>query len=674
MAEELRQDNPPVQPLRTWDEVAADGRYQKLPPEEKSLVQRQWFEEKWKTLGIQEQPKAYGRTQKELAWSQFQGTLSGKPSEKEPWLVTHAPDIGGLAGGIAGIEGGPVTAVPFAAAGGAIGNFVREAWRREYSPATAASSFEEKIGSAAASAAEQGVGEGVGQLGNALVSKAYSPIRARLMPKEGAPEAQALLQKHGGSLSVGQAVGMEDLEAISRNAIFSRGEYRALDAKNKKAILMARNDLLGDLTNLPPDQITRGAGDLYQKAIQKGEEAHQKLSSQLYGQLDDEISMALRPRLIQAGKVTPRKDIVDMTQAKAWANAQINDYRARGSSPPAPLVDFLNTPDRLTFQQAFDKRSDLLSSSRDASRAASERSQINKGAYDDLARRTQTAMDTGAQKLNSSVYQKYREASDFYREGKQAFTDDVIVKLSQSTPERVAESLFRPGNETEILRAKEVLQKAAHYGREINFGDTWGNMQAAWLTKQLESRAVIDAEQGAKGSALWKTMNADKDRRTFNAVFEPHERQRIKTFIDAVDMSQKDPSRFTRVGMFMQGTALTGLLFAGASGLSDTTAPYGAPAAITSTAILLTPEVIGRIMTRPGIVNKLTGALKLPRNSPQGVQAQKDLIPSLLEFGGKVVRAGVDATGNVVLKQTLPTLSRSVLVPQAEEKVKEWTR
>jgi hypothetical protein len=367
------------------------------------------------------------------------------------------PAVGATLGGLAG---GGLLSVPFAAAGGALGE--------------AGKQLLEGGSVDPVSVAKEGAWQGAMQAGGLgaakLLGKVAAPLTKKLEPKVG--ELVDAFKSYGGKFSPAQVTSsklMDTVEEIAGESLTGRETVTKFRLGQKEAVGRFVEDLSSKLgTSADPADVGRIALD----AIEGNFETFNRAAKTMYGQVD----------------TLSKGAVVSLTGLKSFAKEQLLVAEARkgigGSMAGDSLLSKVTElPDTMTFKQAQSLRSGLWDELHN--------SLANRDKATGLAKRflalTDDAMETGAKGLGNDAYQAWRDANSFYRTNKEVFKTKLIARLSKDNPEIIVDQVFRPGRVSNIQKVREALKGTP---------EAWDQLKGAYFNKLItqssdESGSVI---------------------------------------------------------------------------------------------------------------------------------------------------------------------------------------
>ena len=516
--------------------------------------------------------------------------------------VDQLPLIGSIVGGTAGALGGPVISAAGTALGTSVGTSAKQiiqnlSGEKELSPADTIKEQAINVGTQTAfDLAGSGVVGGINKL-----AKAVSPAI-----REGVSGAQSLIAGKGGSLSaaqVAESAPIELAEAFARSGAGGKHAFLQLDKANTKALDAITEDIISSASTKPLSDIR--VGKLFQSAIKRGEDAHQYAASQLYANLDN--AMMGKGIAVDTG---PIKQFASSLKSRLAEINNVGKTEAGGK-----LIDSLEgLPPNLSFSTAHELRSSLLQTIRDLKASGSEGRAIMNATI--AVKRLEAEMETSAKVAGPDFFKQYRGASEFYKSGKNAFDNDVIVRLMETQPERVGESLFASGNVSEIIKAKQALNEAQRFAaqnpssaKKVDAQSIYNRMQAGYLRGMFGAKGATNTQGETVGLNILKELSTSKTDRTFGVMFSPEQKKLISDFGVAAQLALRNkPSGFGTLAPIVQASAALDLV-SGSAGGPSTNSP------LADIGILVSPYVLATMLTNPKTANMLITGLKLPQGS-----------------------------------------------------------
>ena len=584
----------------TIEAELADGRVLEFPDGTRPEIIQATVK---KLLTTQGAPSESGRV---LGPTDFLSDLiSGKNEARQDVArsaVEQLPMIGSIVGGVAGSFGGPALSAGGTALGTSVGTSAKQiiqniSGEKSLSPTDTLKEQAVNVGTQTAlDLAGSGIVGGINR-----IAKAVSPSI-----REGVGKAQELISPKGGSLSgaqVAESAPIELAEAFARSGAGGKHAFIQLDKSNAKALDSITDDIINAASSKPMSDLR--VGKLFQSAVKRGEDAHSYASTQLYANFDN----AIFGKNI-AVDAEPIKQIASSIKSRLASINNVGKTEAGGK-----LIDSLEgLPPKLSFSTAHELRSSLLQTIRDLKSSGTEGRAIMNATI--AVKRLEAEMETSAKAAGPELYKQYRGASEFYKSGKAAFDNDVIVKLMETQPERVGESLFASGNVSEVIKAKQALVEAQRFAaqnpssiKKIDAENIFNRMQAGYLRGMFGAKGTTNPQGETVGLNILKELSTSKTDRTFNVLFSPEQKQAISEFGSAAQLALRNkPSGFGTLAPIVQASAALDLA-SGTAGGPSTNSPFA------DIGILVSPYVLATMLTSPKTAQMLITGLKLPAGS-----------------------------------------------------------
>ena len=569
--------------------------------------------------------------------------------------ATFGPDptdlvtVPAVASGVSKFIGG----VLFAGVGGAGGTGYQQLYRMNQ-PGAAAKSlselYKEQAIAFAKSSAEETFGFGVAKVGG----KILAPLKSKLIPgvtrlgkklgeaakrmgvSDLSPYAQKLLKKKGVFLTSAQKTesrGMDFVESATEGSIFGGNRLHQL-----KRVLMPK--AFKQFTKETSDKFWQEAGErltpaetgnLFVDTVLKGKQALSRIHRMMYSQVDDitgDITKTIKITkevpgsiLTETGKpftktiTTEAKRAVDLRPVKKAALEIIEKAKkskALGSSGPIrKLAQKVKSWDDFaeTFMDAHAMRSDILEEVRKLEGRFNIKLPKVHRAAEKLAGLTDDAMEVAAKNHSKNAHIAWRAANKSYKEGADKYGDELVkgaLALARKSPEKVANSVFKPHGTQTLSRLKNVMDDK-----------TYKTLLASWIDGTIEKSSSAD------GIVLGKTFKnkiTKMGSEMLNKMFDSPEHLRDVLDIGELGAILQAPTgggggmivQLTQAGAVVEiGTGL----FTGQPGIRKG-----------SGAILFGPAILGRMLSNPTATKWLSEGLLLPANTPQGAALAARLI------------------------------------------------
>jgi len=383
--------------------------------------------------------------------------------------------------------------------------------------------------------AGQAVGEGIAT----GVTRTLSPFG-----KQVNPEALAVSKRYGveplpseiiDETSFGSNL-MKEMEEISGKTIGGTPQVKRVRDLNFKALQVFKDDVLD---NVAPETRPSVLKELVGNAIEGNENAFRRVSGGMYKKVDraTQVSPSSLSAKAFANKTLEKVGAVDRIAAKQGG--------ADASALVRQLEQVAKLPDNISFEQASEIRSQLLATIR------ADRSPVGgriKGTASVIADMLDRNMREAARRGGSNVYDLYRDASEFYRKGKQLFNSSIVAKIADKDPEELARFVFSPRSGEDISRVKEAINPTTFRNIRSNTNpETWQRFKRAGLETLIDSQVFQKVSQQTgdeflRGANLYQALKGMGDE-TLSAWLNPAEKEAVMKFAKfASRVSTKEPS------------------------------------------------------------------------------------------------------------------------------------
>ena len=469
-------------------------------------------------------------------------------------------------------------------------------------------------------------GELLGRPVGAVVNKALAPFK-------GSVDATGLeVQRMFPDALPNQVADSRALDAATAVAEASlAGGKRVSD---RKALMgtQAQQEAFGIVHRYGGPISAEKAGDVFQEALEGNTAAFKQHAGKLYADVDraaaghkvslqglkDFAAEQLEKRAGIPGEVSGNRGLKMLQQvAKAGedpaVDAQTKELaEALGVSPEelakpayASIRSQLGVTDQpmaldMSFQQAQTYRSDLLSFIR---RAKNEKDDVARGVATQLLKRLDEAMDASAA-ANPALADVYKVANTFYRQGKQKYESALLRGLAEEYPEKVVETLVTPGATTPIREARAAIGP-----------EGWKAVQARTAENLLNDALSKDGQTLAGDKLLGKLREMSPA--TLREVYPDDGAQALWTLGRVLERTQRKSNPYARTGILL---AQGGVLVGAAQFSVDPT---------TAGAIILTPQLLARVLTSKTGAKWLTTGLEASPGTKLAAQAARKIAEQL---------------------------------------------
>ena len=547
--------------------------------------------------------------------------LASDPKKRDEFLAEAAKmglEMGGstIGAGVGGAAGGPPGAIAGAGLGSAGGNAILQLLQRTGAvpgepPATVGEAAKD-LGTAGAVGA---AGEGAGQLIFKILAKGAKPFAKTVLPE--AKEADEILKRQGGRLTPAQLTEsrpLDLLENVAENSLFGGGPLRKLKLKNTKIFEGLIDDVIQKFSSrATKEQI----GDVLQATITDSRDVFRGMAQKLYGKVDE-----------LAGGAS-----VNIAPLKAQATEFLQEIGAGlpAGSARKILRSILDKGDDLTFRDAQILRSDLLSVTRQQNDLLGNRAQ-------GLARRLAKTMDKNladgiSQTTSEEALTAFRNANDFWKQGKVKFNNSLIKSIVNGDPDVVLNRFVKPGKPTAVRLVREAIDNPAR----------WKQVQGSFAEDIIQNATDID---GALKSP--KIISQIEKFRNGGALGELFPGKNIK-IVEDLEKFAKGLRIIEKGTPDKTGSIFIQLKQAGAAALA-----FNFALDATGATILLGPAALGKALTNPKIIKFLTDGIRVGK----GVQAKTTFVTRLAAL---MTREGIEVQQSANPKDSpiTPTSSTS---------------
>jgi hypothetical protein len=379
--------------------------------------------------------------------------------EYRPRSPLGGQELGGLAGGIAGLiagaPGGPLASAGLgtlgAGMGGAAGEAIEQFVRGEPMSGNrlAQAGFEEAAWDAA---------------GNLVLKGAAKTMRFGAdklgFTKKDIPDANKaandFLTKYGSSLPLAARTGSSMDDAIE-GFVYTPATFDIFKKKQQEisdALQTGQKDLLTSFTKTPEFEQALRSGSSAQKA--SGE-----VLQNFIKQGEQTLSEAVDP--IYKGIFKDTDSRVSMFGVRQWAQKELSDPAKLTAGQRSILKEIDTLPPQVDVNLIHQLRSRWLAENRDkySNALGSEKDSRASATISELIDKLDGAMDFAANRtLNPQTLAEYKRVTKTYREGIQGLQTDAIQQAMSKNPEEVGAFLFASGKETPIAQLYKSVAAA----------------------------------------------------------------------------------------------------------------------------------------------------------------------------------------------------------------------
>jgi hypothetical protein len=529
--------------------------------------------------------------------------------------------IGGALGGTAGAGvGGPPGAFVGGLTGAGIGAGVGEAvssgveWAASKlgltaTPPPSAGQVATRVGQGSKAAV---VGEGLGRGAGKVLSKVAAPLAGKLSPAGASAKRLFPNSVTPGQVSDSRAVQIA--ENVAEGSFFGGGKIAAKHRALETDIERKAYDIVGKFGG---QRTSEAVGGLIRESTDAGLKAASQRGTAQYDKVfeaADAAKLSVSPTNLEAFvQKEPRARAVLYrlldSVAPGWNKEADGAVMSDGTPIPDALKKVLQSmgelpedaADGISLKAAHNLRSELLAQGRTLEKTTKD---VPAGYTKKLASLIDQDLHAAAGDLSPQL----RAADKFWKdEVKGTFQTKFLRTFSQRQPSTVANSLIANGRAPEDVR--EVM-------RAVD-SQTRGEIQHHML-RGIVNKSRTQGHEGIEGDKLLKELSARRDH--LREAFPGGEDQELWEFARAVERVQQKKEGTGGVAIKLWQSSAAGAAFT----LS------GGPGAA---GILITPAIIGRLMTTSGGLKYLTEGIKLGKGATYTGKGATHLAAQLAKLG-----------------------------------------
>ena len=616
-------------------------------------------------------------------------------SPEEPGFFER--ETGGLAGSIAGgIKGFQKTPGNFltksigGALGAAVGGFSGDIAQQEYQKATSSSlapkTLEEQLGRAFKYGGESALydlaGNSIFKLGS-VVWKGVRPkgieggagvdklISSQTVSEAGYNANKKLYDKYGlkvgdnipASLTASQLTTnrlVRTIETLTESS-WGGGAITRQRELNDLAISEYTTKYINNFNNTAGEILNdEGLGLLFVNAIEAGKKMHGKIGDELYSNLDKLFKPLMKKVMVEekvstgildsAGKMLNKttttlveKEILPVStkSLKDWARKELaktsgTKHKALSGWSKKELESILKFDDTISFAEAQLYRSKLISEARNVAKRGEALGEGRSGALaKTLSKKADEMITQGAiNTKNPEFISKWREANAFWKEGSENFSNKFMTSLLTKDASQIGKTLFKSTPE-QIRGVQASLRKAAKLDPNVNFKQTWLDMQQGYMQKIMSD--TLDpktSEVSIHQLSQWLKPHSDKNKNLI-AAFTKEQRSGLKSFSNSVEAMQKVPGA---EGSFMVTVGQAGLVLAGLGSLGYQEWK-GQDIAGDIALYTITPFVLAKLLLRPKWARTIAHVMRM-KGRPNLGSAAASTIAKLIAAANEIELLG----------------------------------
>ncbi len=386
-------------------------------------------------------------------------------------------------------------------------------------------------------------------------------------------------------------------------------------------------------------------GQLFQTAITKNQDAWNSIVKSKYQNIDKLLGSTRQVDPVTGIEKVIDPTIINTAPYKGAIKQQIAKLErvAKGKSDPeaiALLKEQLTIPDNASFSLVNDYRSKLLERGRYFSPDAKNLKSF-KETYMTLQPRITDLLENAP--LGSGVSKEaklaWRQANQFYKEGIQDYSDEVIVKLLEKDPELVFKEIIKAGDRPTVVKETfDIINRRFSAPQEKVIAENLKtSLKGEFLRKVINDSTDSVGQYTVLNSKKVNNLigQGGKFEDTAKTLFTGQEYNRLNQLKDALEFAQ---------GRLKQTGAPPGSIFFQLKQAAATpTVAYGTILALgggqafegdygTAAGIVLSPVALGYALSSPKVINYMIKGAKAKNPTVAGT-AFRQTISQLISEG-----------------------------------------
>jgi len=427
------------------------------------------------------------------------------------------------------------------------------------------------------------------------------------------------------------------LQNISEVSLLGSGGIRAA---KEGAETIAKSGIDDFVEQFIKTQDRAATGQLFQTAITKNQDAWNSLVKSKYQNVDKLLGSTRQVDPVTGIEKVIDPTIIDTTPYKTAIKQQIAKLEkvAKGKSDPEAidlLKEQLTIPDKTSFSLVNEYRSKLLERGRYFSPDAKNIKSF-KETYMTLQPRITDLLENAPLGSGVSTEAKlaWRQANQFYKEGIQDYSDEVIIKLLEKDPELVFKELIKAGDRPTVVKETfDIINRRFNKPGEKAIAENLKtSLKGEFLRKVINDSTDSVGQYSVLSSKKINDLigSGGKFEDTAKTLFTGQEYSRINQLKDALEFAQ---GRLKQTGsppgaVFFQlkqaGAAGTILALGGAQAFQG---DYG-----TAAGIVLSPVALGYALSNPKVISYMIKGAKAKNPTIVGT-AFRQTISQLISEG-----------------------------------------
>ena len=461
-----------------------------------------------------------------------------------------------------------------------------------------------------------------------------------LHPDKALPETQEMMavdkmvrEAGGPGLNIAQLGGKErGLVPNTMQAIASGGGSRALHRVNEanEVALQRKGEALKQQWGLPQsNDLGRNLLDMMEQSYGQNvkrvqDQAYNTIrlslprdqglvnAAPIFSELTAPGSPLGREVLGELQTLQPAKpQLISSLMGKMKAAQGQAEAIAKGEAPSADLSHWL------TFDEAVELRTALYKLGR-THFGDSRDDRLVAQAAQALGGRVSSDIREGLSHINPRLAGIHARADKYTASIKDYFNDPVMVKFTsnlEKDPHVAFRELLKPGNAEEILKVRRYLEPLRAKAGQSTMGSSWSDVKNWFAGELLQEATENVASRGGpatgyiSGKNLVDTLNK-YNRDTISAVFGDGGQTftTLRHLARGLEVVGETPTGMGKIAiqLALPGAVVGGTASAVGLATGDDPATAAGKGILAGSAIVLTPQVFGAILTNPSLLKHFT--------------------------------------------------------------------
>lgn len=591
--------------------------------------------------------------------------------------------IGGIAGGVLTAPSGGLGAIPGAIAGAAVGELAQQGYDRMTNSAYAPHSLEESAKRVGTEAAYSAAGEAVGGAITFLRPVAYAQPRQLTVEQL---KTKAFLDQHQIPYTPDQITGSafhSFARSIADNGIFSEKQMEVFAGKQHEAIrrsAVAIADTVGQ--KVPPDVL----GQQIIKTIRNEDDTITKMViDPLYNRISQDLAYTTKTIQVPSGRLVPHSSgamgpfgpmmvpemvdqlttqgglLVDQTPVKDLFKKEVASLENAATLQNRPdllkasnyqsMKRFLDMPDLGQWADAHM----VLKETRRNLRELDNPTNVATGVLQDrrvleraekvLEQQLEVSLKNSPNPAHQQDLALWQQAQSAVKSKNERLRNDVVLRFVKAMDEHGGEKGLTPFVNTMTPDDAVKVMNATKSDPALQ-----DSIRRQYLQDKIEKAGgMADADAPFDAERFRKVLfgKDDLNARKSEVLLDPNQRQKLTEFTNAVSDIQKQDTadKFGSVFIRMKSS---GALFSvplalyGATQIGGGDVKEGAAELSGAAAILISPNIMARLLTNPRATEYMIQGLRYSATSNQAIRVTRELM-RLDQGFANAVRLGVSA-------------------------------